>query len=204
MSFNLSDYVDVAERIRLFSERYPEGTLQSHIDFTHDGVLCVAEAYRTPDDIRPGVGHAFEPIPGKTPYTRDSEVMNAETSAWGRAIVALGFETKKIASAEEVRNRTGPAEVPDSSTSGSNRGGRASNYPKTTVSKYYTPNQQSDDDVITLEQLEQAVAFAVEHGTTWDEAVSEFAPKASPRGLTVGEARTVFSGILDQAVKAAS
>jgi hypothetical protein len=31
--------------------------------------------------------------------------MNAETSAWGRAIIALGFPTKKIASAEEVRNR---------------------------------------------------------------------------------------------------
>jgi hypothetical protein len=31
--------------------------------------------------------------------------MNAETSAWGRAIVALGIPTKKVASAEEVRNR---------------------------------------------------------------------------------------------------
>ena len=53
--------------------------------------------------------HAFEPIPGKTSYTKDSEVMNAETSAWGRAIVALGFETKKIASADEVRARSGAA-----------------------------------------------------------------------------------------------
>ncbi len=36
--------------------------------------------------------------------------MNAETAAWGRAIVALGFKTKKIASAQEVRARQGSAQ----------------------------------------------------------------------------------------------
>lgn len=105
MSFDLSDYVDVAERIRIFKEAFPDGSLQSEVTFVEGGVLCKARAYRQPGDIQPGIGHAFEPIPGKTPYTKDSEVMNAETSAWGRAIVALGFETKKIASADEVRAR---------------------------------------------------------------------------------------------------
>jgi hypothetical protein len=48
------------------------------------------------------------PIPGKTPYTKDSEVENAETSAWGRAIAALGFEVhNSIASAEEVAMKAG-------------------------------------------------------------------------------------------------
>ena len=105
MSFSLDDYVDVPERIRLFAEKYPDGSLQSEVSFVDGGVLCKAYAYRTPVDERPGVGHAFEPVPGKTPYTKDSEVMNAETSAWGRAIVALGFETKKIASKQEIQNR---------------------------------------------------------------------------------------------------
>src|SRR5690242_6394547 len=105
MAFDLKDYVEVAERIRIFKEKYPDGSLQCHCEFVNGGWMCKAEAYRTPDDIRPGTGHAFEPVPGKTPYTKDSELMNAETSAWGRAIVALGFETKKIASAEDVRNR---------------------------------------------------------------------------------------------------
>jgi hypothetical protein len=110
--FKMDDYVDVAERLRLFKAEYPDGSLSSTLEPLRDrdgGVinawLCRAEAYRTPDDPRPGVGHAVEPVPGKTPYTRDSEAMNAETSAWGRAIIALGFPTKKIASAEEVRNR---------------------------------------------------------------------------------------------------
>lgn len=108
MSFDLSDYVDVAERIRIFKEKYPDGSLQSELTQTNGnspGWLCKAYAYRDGNDERPGIGHAFEPIPGKTPYTKDSEAMNAETSAWGRAIVALGFETKKIASQQEVRAR---------------------------------------------------------------------------------------------------
>jgi len=51
---------------------------------------------------------AYEQWPGRTPYTRDSELQNAETSAWGRAIVAvLAADTKRgIASQEEVRNRS--------------------------------------------------------------------------------------------------
>jgi len=118
MSFDLSEYVDVAERIRIFKEKFPEGSLQSELTLTNGaspGWLCKAYAFRSGTDERPGIGHAFEPIPGKTPYTRDSEAMNAETSAWGRAIVALGFETKKIASAEEVRARESGAGTSDGS-----------------------------------------------------------------------------------------
>lgn len=111
MSFNMDDYIDVPARIALFAAKYPEGSLQGDGYFVRDvdekivGYHYVARAYRTAADERPGVGTAYEPIPGKTPYTKDSEVMNAETSAWGRAIVALGFNTKKIASVEEVRAR---------------------------------------------------------------------------------------------------
>lgn len=103
--YDLSGYVDVASRIAAFSAKFPEGSLQSNLTFMEGGWLCKAYAYRSPTDERPGIGHAFEPVPGKTPYTRDSEAMNAETSAWGRAIVALGFETKHIASADEVNAR---------------------------------------------------------------------------------------------------
>jgi uncharacterized protein (DUF3820 family) len=122
MSFNLDDYIDVPARIALFAAKYPMGTLQGTGYFVRDveekivGYHYTASAYRTPDDPRPGIGTAYEPIPGKTPYTRDSEVMNAETSAWGRAIVACGFETKKIASAEEVRARQGSVAEPQTGT----------------------------------------------------------------------------------------
>ena len=106
------DYIDVAERIRTFREQFPTGSLQQvdvkFIEFAGQSwVVYTAAAYRSPDDVRPGIGTAWEPVPGLTPYTRNSEVMVAETSAWGRAIVAaLAAETKRgVASREEVQNR---------------------------------------------------------------------------------------------------
>lgn len=111
----LSDYVDVAERVRIFREKHPEGSLQpANLDKPVEIVtigdktflVYVAAAYRSPDDTRPGIGSAWEPFPGRTPYTKDSELMVAETSAWGRAIMAaLAGDSKRIASLDEVRAR---------------------------------------------------------------------------------------------------
>jgi hypothetical protein len=108
------DYVDVATRIRDFKSNYPDGSLQQvRLEFHTVGeqqyILYVAACFRTADDQRPGIGSAWEPVPGKTPYTKDSEVMVAETSAWGRAIVAAtGADTKSIASLDEVNARKTP------------------------------------------------------------------------------------------------
>ena len=106
------DYIDVATRIVEFREKFPTGSLQQvKYEFVQvagkDWIVYTAAAFRTPEDLRPGVGTAWEPIPGPTSFTRDSEVQNAETAAWGRAIVAvLAADTRKgIASSEEVRNR---------------------------------------------------------------------------------------------------
>ena len=158
MSFDLSDYVDVAERIRIFKAAYPEGSLQSEVEFVEGGVMCQARAYRTPDDTRPGIGHAWEPIPGMTPYTKNSEVMNAETSAWGRAIVALGFETKKIASRQEVQNRSG-AEVAPSASAPDNPA-EAARQAQATAGKigslviHFGKNKGTPLDVLSDKQLE--------------------------------------------------
>lgn len=113
------DYIDVAARIVEFRSKHPDGSLTrvspdgsleplQFLDFGGKAwVLYTAFAYRNQDDRFPGVGTAWEPVPGPTQFTRDSEVQNAETAAWGRAIVAaLAADTKKgIASAEEVRTR---------------------------------------------------------------------------------------------------
>src|SRR3954464_12630170 len=113
MSFNIDDYVTVAERIAQFYEAFPEGRLTTvdwevKPDLGGKAFVWVhAKAYRTPDDPLPGDGIAWEPVPGPTQFTKDSELMNAQTAAWGRAIVALGFETKKIASRNEVLGGNG-------------------------------------------------------------------------------------------------
>jgi hypothetical protein len=133
---SLDDYVDVATRIADFRAKYPDGYLspwdpahpyrietvtgtdRDGREVTQTFVAYTAAAYRDPSDGNPGIGCAWEIFPGRTPYTRGSELMNAETSAWGRAIVALGASDSKlgIASREEVRNRQAERDQPASAS----------------------------------------------------------------------------------------
>lgn len=119
MSF-AEGYIDVATRIAEFYGKYPDGSLQMDDPqwVEVDGQQLIwarAYAYRTPDDPRPGIGHAWELVPGRTPYTRGSELMNLETSCWGRCLAALGIGTKQgIATSDEIRaaeQRQHPASV---------------------------------------------------------------------------------------------
>ncbi len=68
------DYVEVSERIRQFVELYPTGSLQSEWDYVmRDGeqwLVVKAYAYRSPEDARPGIGHAWEPIRDARPTRR--------------------------------------------------------------------------------------------------------------------------------------
>lgn len=101
-------YVDVAARIAEFYAKHPDGSLQMDppewVEVEGQRfIMARAYAYRSPDDVRPGIGSAWEAVPGRTPYTRGSELMNLETSCWGRAIAALGIATRQgVATAQEV------------------------------------------------------------------------------------------------------
>jgi hypothetical protein len=105
----LKDYVEVKDRIQEFIKTYPEGSLQFEFEGTMDiaGQTIIwgrAYAYREKGDLRPGIGTAWELVPGKSPFTRGSELMVLETSAWGRAIAALGIAVNKsVASKQEVQ-----------------------------------------------------------------------------------------------------
>lgn len=109
--FNMDDYVDVASREALLFDRHPDARIQVDLDDVRNGAgeivawKAKATIWRTPDDPIPVCDFAVEPVPGKTPYTRDSEAMNASTSAVGRAIILAGFPSKHIASADEVKAR---------------------------------------------------------------------------------------------------
>ena len=94
----LSDYIDVAQRLADFREQYPQGSLQpldlskpweqaTVTGYDRDGnpvtqtfVVYAAAAYRSPDDVRPGIGIAWEVFPGRTNFTRGSELMNCFSS----------------------------------------------------------------------------------------------------------------------------
>lgn len=107
---DLQGYVDVAARLRMMHERFPELRLQE----SAPTVVTVGDrlfisvtvtAWRTPDDPLPAVATAWEPANGKTPYTRDSEMMNCATSAIGRVANLLMPIGKSLASLDEVLNR---------------------------------------------------------------------------------------------------
>jgi hypothetical protein len=119
MGFDISNYVTVAERVAMFYEKYPEGSIQFEFMGVMDGdplkMWGVARAYRTPDDPLPGIGTASELIVGKSPYTNGSELQNLETACWGRACASLNIGTSKgLSTKEEIlgsreRQAPGPA-----------------------------------------------------------------------------------------------
>jgi hypothetical protein len=163
-NFSMDGYIDVAERIMHFKDAHPEGSLQT-VDWSvvevgnRTFIVYRAAAFRTPDDPRPGHGIAWEPFPGPTPYTKDSELMNAETAAWGRAIVALGLAAnRKIASKQEVKARqagaTSPA--PKSETAPP----KPASEPRATEEQRKTLSQLSDELVLSPTDLADAICGA--------------------------------------------
>lgn len=110
----LAGYVEVKDRIRMFYDAFPDGrlvTAKVKVTDKPDGVPRVwvhAMAFRTADDPAPADGWSWMILPGSTPYTRGSEIENTETSAWGRAIGALGIGIdKSIGSKDEIDGKAG-------------------------------------------------------------------------------------------------
>lgn len=93
--FNPKDYVDVAERIRAFYERYPEGSIQTEmVRLEGEMVVFRAAVYRDREDAHPTTGWAYE-REGVGYVNRTSFIENCETSAIGRALANLNFPTSR-------------------------------------------------------------------------------------------------------------
>lgn len=127
MAFDMSNYVDVAERLKLALAKWGEGL---RIQCDPPKVVLIGDrafievttrAWRTVDDPLPSVATAWEPFPGATTYTKNSEMMNCETSSLGRCLGMMGVGVRNsLATSNEVRNRqndhedrpTAPSERP--------------------------------------------------------------------------------------------
>lgn len=111
MAFKLDNYVDVPTRLRMALDKFPElRIVESGYRVEEFGagtvLICTVTVYRSPDDTLPVVASAQESLPGKTPYTKDSELMVGMTSAVGRALGYMGFGIdKSIASSNEIKAR---------------------------------------------------------------------------------------------------
>lgn len=106
---DLSNYIDVPTRFAALLAKWPELRIKEHrpeIVTIGDKIFIsvTMQAWRTPDDPQPCQATCFEPFPGKTSFTRDSEQMNASTSCLGR-LAGLMMSFPKMASLEEVINR---------------------------------------------------------------------------------------------------
>jgi hypothetical protein len=110
-AFNLGDYVDVPTRLAEALKRWPDLRIQESkpVIVTVDNQQYVeisCTVWRDCTDLMPTIAYCWEPIPGKTPYTRGSEMMNASTSCLGRSLGMMGMHIgKSIASRNEVEAR---------------------------------------------------------------------------------------------------
>lgn len=106
-------YIEVNERVVEFHSLFPEGVIWTEIVdqiglVIGDDVprICVkAYARRRPGED-PFTGLSWLEVPGGTPYTKGSEIENAETSAVGRALAFMGIAAKEgIATLEEILSK---------------------------------------------------------------------------------------------------
>jgi hypothetical protein len=181
---SLDDYIDVAERIAAFKAAHPDGSLQTEgweIREVGNRLFIVyrALAFRSPDDTRPGMGTAWEPFPGPTPYTRDSELMNAETAAWGRAIVAVGITAnRRIASRQEVAARGDKQQESDLAT----------------------PAQRATLEALIRRAMNDGMTLAVLRGMLDDQGLQELEIKAGWMGQLSGEQAAALTKVLQSGV----
>ena len=105
----MDNYVDVATRLKIAFERWPELRIQETsreiVEMPDKScfIRCTVTIWRSPDDPLPVVASACEIYPGRTPYTKFSESEVGYTSAVGRALAYAGIgANKSLASRDEV------------------------------------------------------------------------------------------------------
>ena len=189
MSWDLKDYVDVPARLKMLADKFPDVRIKEdapRIVTVGDKTFIEVRvtAWRTPDDQLPAVAHCWEPFPGTTPYTRDSEQMNAATSALGRlCAIMLPGAFAKTASADEVFNRAGPPKnyVPKSKTPVPPVGGEEP-FPVTST------NWRNDPAINAIvEREQQAKAEASANAPATQPQMKMIAATAKRKGIVVKE-----------------
>jgi hypothetical protein len=160
--FDLSQYQTVQERIDLFWSAFPDGRLNLEIVSMNDAqVVMKAEVFLNKDDNFPAAVDYAEERLGSSPVNKTSFVENCATSAYGRAISALGgqFSPKgKRPSAQEMEkvNRAN-----DEIYANASKAFEAKDL--ATLKSVYAEAQQAK---LTKEQLDQIVKWGKQLGNS--------------------------------------
>lgn len=106
--FNLENYSEVKDRLKLFWAKYPQGriiTEMIHLDAADVGqrmVIVKAELYGDLEDERPLTTGLSQTREGTFGANKTAFIENCETSAVGRALANLGFSGDLRPSREEM------------------------------------------------------------------------------------------------------
>ena len=114
MSNFMDGYIDVATRLKIAFEKYPDLRIQE----THREVIempdkscfirCTVTIWRSADDLIPCIASACELYPGRTSFQKYSENEVGYTSAVGRCLAYMGFSgNKSLASLDEITSAKG-------------------------------------------------------------------------------------------------
>ena len=97
------DYKTVAYRVNEFRKKYPDFTIQTDLVEANDVLVIVKASIFNIESRLLATGYAEE-VRAASKINRTSALENAETSAIGRALSALGLGGSQYASADELVN----------------------------------------------------------------------------------------------------
>lgn len=170
---DLSDYALVADRIRLFYERFPAGRIVTELHSRTDREITFrALVFRGAADVLPAsTGWASE-REGDGEINRVACLENTETSAVGRALANLGFTASSRRPSREEMEKAAR-----------HRSGRLVNYPvASAVMEVHPPRLAIDadplqqranavHDLLGLIERAEAIGFSEHRGSTLRNAV---------------------------------
>ena len=208
MAFDLSEYVDVKTRLKQALALYPQLRIVEHRpEITQVGdqlfIECSVTVSRDPDDPIPVTAYIFEPYPGKTTFTKNSEQANGATSVLGRALgyMGLGID-KSIASSNEVLGRQQATEDDRSTVVSIARPTPVLDSPRATPTSVMGPRSKQIGEA-RLTAREQTEASKPNNGGATANQIKMLTQMCAERGLdfdpetpmTYSEAKDMFLNI---------
>ena len=92
----MDNYEPVSDRIGKFWEKHPNGRIHTEIKLINETeIVIMASAFTDREDSRPAAVDFAQETRGSSAINKTSFIENCSTSAIGRALATLGFQTKK-------------------------------------------------------------------------------------------------------------
>ena len=92
----MDNYEPVSDRIAKFWDKYPNGRIHTEIKLINElEIVIMASVFTDREDMRPAAIDFAQETRGSSNINKTSFIENCSTSAIGRSLAALGFQTKK-------------------------------------------------------------------------------------------------------------